>query len=150
MPLQGALQAARERNTDLVEVAPTAEPPVCRLLDYGRFRYEQAKKEGESRKGQRTSLLREIRIRPKIGEHDIDFKTRTARKLLAEGDKVKVSVVFRGRELTHPHLGKGLLDRVANELQDVGGIEKPAALEGRHMTMILAPAHTKTGEARAK
>jgi len=150
MPLQQAVQIARERSVDLVEVAPTADPPVCRLLDYGRFRYEQAKKERESRKSQHTSLLREIRIRPKIDEHDIDFKTRTARKLLAEGDKVKVSVVFRGREITHPHLGRGLLDRVANELQDVSGIEKPAALEGRHMTMILAPAHPKAGEARSK
>jgi translation initiation factor IF-3 len=143
MPVFQALDLAREAGADLVEVAPTAVPPVCRILDYGKFKYEQAKKEREAKKHQHNVLLREIRIRPKIDEHDIDFKTRTAEKLIKEGDKVKITVMFRGREVTHPQLGKELLDRVYDRLKDIAGIEKPASMEGRHMTMILAPGHVK-------
>jgi translation initiation factor IF-3 len=143
MPLIQALDAARDSGADLVEVAPTAVPPVCRILDYGKFKYEQAKKEREAKKHQHNVLLREIRIRPKIDDHDIDFKTRTAEKLIKEGDKVKITVMFRGREVTHPQLGKELLDRVYDRLKDIAGVEKAASMEGRHMTMILAPGHAK-------
>ncbi|MCC7194011.1 MAG: translation initiation factor IF-3, partial [Gemmatimonadaceae bacterium] len=104
VPLFQALQLARERGLDLVEVAPNAVPPVCRILDYGKFRYEQSKKEREARKHQHTMEMREIRMKAKIDDHDVDFKTRTVEKLLKEGDKVKVTVVFRGRELVHPQI----------------------------------------------
>lgn len=140
MSAQEALRFARERNTDLVEVAPTALPPVCRLLDYGRFKYEQAKKEREARKHQRTVVVREIRFRPKIDEHDFDFKVKQAHRHLAEGDKVKASVLFRGREMVHPELGQGILHRVVELLKDVGSIEKPLQMEGRNMNVILTPA----------
>jgi len=143
MTVPQALEIARETGEDLVEVAPTAVPPVCRILDYGKFKYEQAKKEREAKKHQHNVLLREIRIRPKIDEHDIDFKTRTAEKLIKEGDKVKITVMFRGREVTHPQLGKELLDRVYDRLKEIAGVEKPASMEGRHMTMILVPGHVK-------
>lgn len=130
---------ARERNVDLVEVAAQASPPVARLMDFGRFKYEQSKKEREARKHQANVQLREVRMKPKIDEHDIDFKTRIAKKLLKQGDKVKVTVMFRGREITHPQIGKGLLDRVKKSLENVALVERDALLEGRHMTMILAP-----------
>ena len=134
-----ALQMARERDVDLVEVAAQAQPPVCRLMDYGRYKYEQSKKEKEARKHQTSVQLREVRMKPKIDEHDIDFKTRTAIKLLKQGEKVKVTVMFRAREITHPQIGKNLLDRIKTSLTDVGVVEKEASLEGRHMSMILVP-----------
>ena len=140
MSVQEALRSAREQNTDLVEVAPTAVPPVCRLLDYGRFKYEQAKKEREARKHQRTVVVREIRFRPRIDEHDFDFKVKQAHRHLEDGDKVKASVLFRGREMVHPELGQGILHRVIELLKDVGSIEKPLQMEGRNMNIILAPA----------
>jgi len=140
MSVQEALRSAREQNTDLVEVAPTAVPPVCRLLDYGRFKYEQAKKEREARKHQRTVVVREIRFRPRIDEHDFDFKVKQAHRHLEDGDKVKASVLFRGREMVHPELGQVILHRVIEQLKDVGSIEKPLQMEGRNMNIILAPA----------
>ena len=140
MSVQEALRSAREQNTDLVEVAPTAVPPVCRLLDYGRFKYEQAKKEREARKHQRTVVVREIRFRPRIDEHDFDFKVKQAHRHLEDGDKVKASVLFRGREMVHPELGQGILHRVIELLKDVGSIEKPLQMEGRNMNIILTPA----------
>ncbi len=143
VPLYEALQMARDRGLDLVEVAPNAVPPVCRILDYGKFKYEQSKKEREARKHQHNVVLREIRMKPKIDDHDVDFKTRTVEKLLKEGDKVKVSVMFRGREVTHPQIGRALLDRVYERVKDVGTIEKPASMEGRFMTMILVPGTAK-------
>jgi translation initiation factor IF-3 len=143
IPMYQALNLARERGLDLVEVAPTAVPPVCRILDYGKFKYEQSKKEREARKHQHNVLLREIRMRPKIDDHDIDFKTRTVEKLLKDGDKVKVTIMFRGRELTHPQIGRGLLDRVYEKVKDIAAVEKPASLEGRNMTMILTPGAAK-------
>ena len=109
IPIQEALQRARDAGLDLVEVAPNANPPVCRILDYGKFKFDQAKKEREARKHQKQQQLREVRFKPKIGQHDIDFKTKVVKKLLAEGDKVKVSVMFRGREITHPEIGRALL-----------------------------------------
>lgn len=134
-----ALAMARERDVDLVEVAAQASPPVARLMDFGRFKYEQSKKEREAKKNQQNVQLREVRMKPKIDDHDIDFKTRTAAKLLKQGDKVKVTVMFRGREITHPQIGKALLDRVTASLDHIATVEKDAMLEGRHMTIILAP-----------
>ncbi|WBL36415.1 translation initiation factor IF-3 [Tepidiforma flava] len=134
-----ALAMARQRDVDLVEVAARASPPVARLMDFGRFKYEQSKKEREARKHQQNVQLREVRMKPKIDDHDIDFKTRTAAKLLKEGDKVKVTVMFRGREITHPQIGKALIDRVVKSLEHIATVEKEATLEGRHMTVILAP-----------
>jgi len=108
-------------------------------MDFGRFKYEQSKKEREAKKHQVNMQLREVRMKPKIDDHDIDFKTRTAAKLLKQGDKVKVTVMFRGREITHPQIGKNLLDRVLKGVGEIAIVERPALLEGRHMTMILAP-----------
>jgi len=139
MTLAQAQELARKHDMDLVEVAPTASPPVCRLLDYGKFKYEQAKKEHEARKSQRTSSLREIRLRPKIGSHDFDAKVRTARKLLSSGDKVKVTIMFRGREITHPELGFKLLQRVTETVSDVATMERQPLMEGRRMNIILVP-----------
>lgn len=134
-----AIAMAREAGVDLVEVAAQASPPVARLMDYGRYKYEQSKKERDARKHQANVQLREVRMKPKIDVHDIDFKTRTAAKLLKGGDKVKVTVMFRGREITHPQIGKNLLDRVLESLSEIAVLEREVALEGRHMTMILAP-----------
>ena len=143
MPLVQAKETARKYNLDLVEVAPTSVPPVCRLLDYGKFKYEQQKKEQQSKKSQKVTLLREIRLRPKIGVHDFDFKSRTARKLLIDGAKVKVTLMFRGREITHPDLGWKILQRMAETLKEVGVLERQPIMEGRRMDIILAPAGTK-------
>ncbi|MCH7553020.1 MAG: translation initiation factor IF-3 [Chloroflexi bacterium] len=144
MSLSDALQAAEDADLDLVEVAGQADPPVCRLLEYGRFRYEQSKKERESRKSQKHVELREVRMRPRIDEHDIAFKSRMVKKFLEDGHKVKMSVLFRGREITHPELAMGLMRRVAESLQDQAKLEKPPGMEGRTMTMVLAPIGTKT------
>ena len=143
MPLVQARETARKNNLDLVEVAPTAVPPVCRLLDYGRYKYEQAKKEHEAKKSQKVSLLREIRLRPKIGDHDFEAKARTARKLLTSGDKVKVTIMFRGREITHPDLGWKLLRRMAESLGEIASTELQPVMEGRRMHIILVPASQK-------
>jgi len=140
MPLFKAREVAKERGYDLVEVAPQSVPPVCRLLDYGKFKYEQTKKEHDARKRQKSVFLREVRFRPKIGEHDIAFKLRIIEKLLKEGDKVKVSVLFRGREITHPDLGKELLARVAKELGEAAVVERAPEMDARRMIMIVAPA----------
>ena len=140
MPLAQARDLARRQNLDLVEVAPTAAPPVCRLLDYGKYKYEQGKRERGARKSQKVSLVREVRLRPKIGDHDFQAKARSARKLLGEGDKVKVTMMFRGREITHPELGWRLLQRMVQSLEGVATVERQAAMEGRRMTIILSPA----------
>ncbi|MDO8672664.1 MAG: translation initiation factor IF-3 [Dehalococcoidia bacterium] len=150
MPVPQALQMARERNADLVEVAPTSVPPVCRILDFGKFKYEQTKKEREARKNQKIVLLKEVRMRPNIDEHDVEFKTKAVRKFLEEGDKVKITVLFRGRYLAHPHLGRDLLDKVAVELKSTAIIEKPTSMEGRNMTLILAPAAQKPAREQPK
>jgi translation initiation factor IF-3 len=143
MTLAQAREAARKSNLDLVEVAPTAVPPVCRLLDYGRYKYEQAKRERGDRKSQKISLLREVRLRPKIGDHDFQAKARSARKLLTEGDKLKVTIMFRGRESTHPELGWKLLQRMTKELEDIAALERQPVMEGRRMNVILAPLSQK-------
>ena len=143
MPLSQALETARKHNLDLVEVAPIAVPPVCRLLDYGKYKYEQAKKERELRRSQKVSLLREVRLRPKIDNHDFESKLRSVRKLLDEGDKVKVTVRFRGREITHPEIGWRLLQRMSESLQGAASIAKQPVIEGRSMNVILSPAVTQ-------
>ncbi|MDD5081986.1 MAG: translation initiation factor IF-3 [Dehalococcoidales bacterium] len=139
MPVAQALDMARKSSLDLVEVAPTAVPPVCRLLDYGKFKYEQTKKEREARKSQKVVLLRELRIRPKIGDHDFDAKARSARKLLDEGNKVKLTVMFRGREITHPDLGLKLMKRMQEFVKEQGAVETPPGMDGRRLVMVLAP-----------
>lgn len=138
-----ALAMARELNTDLVEVAPQADPPVCRLMDFGKFQYERAKKEREARKAQKEVEVKEIRLRPKTGEHDIEVVLRRARKFLQDGSKVKARVRFRGREITHPEVAEELLRRVAHDLQDVADIEKAPGMEGRSLLMILIPKGAK-------
>ena len=142
MPLYQAREVAEKAGLDLVEVAPTAVPPVCRLMDYGKFKYVQTKKEREARKSQKIVLLREVRLRPKIGEHDFDAKARTAHKLLEDGDKVKVTIMFRGRENTHPELGVKLIQRMAETLKDVSTVEKDPTREGARLHAILAPLAT--------
>ena len=139
MPLYQALEVAKKHNLDLVEVAATAVPPVCRLLDYGKYRYEQTKKEREAKKGQRNLLLREVRLRPKIGAHDFDAKARLARKLLEERDKVKVTVMFRGREITHPEFGWKLLQRMTESLKGLASVEGQPLTEGKRMSIVLSP-----------
>ena len=142
MPLSQAREIARKHNLDLVEVAATAVPPVCRLLDYGKYRYEQAKKEQEARKSQKVSLLRQVRLRPKIGDHDFEAKARIVRKLLADGAKVKVTIMFRGREITHPEIGRNLLQRMSESLKEVASPEMQPAMDGRQMNIVLAPTAT--------
>jgi len=143
MPLVQARETARKYSLDLVEVAPTSVPPVCRLMDYGKYKYEQQKKEQQAKKGQKLSLLREIRMRPKIGIHDFEAKARTARKLLIDGAKVKVTLMFRGREITHPDLGWKILQRMAESLSDVASLERKPVMEGRRMDIIMAPTGVK-------
>jgi translation initiation factor IF-3 len=134
---------AREAGLDLVEVAPTAVPPVCRILDYGKYKYEQSKKERESKKTQHASVLRDVRVRPKIDTHDLERKAKTAEKFLKGGDKVKLTVMFRGREMAHPEIGRGVLQRIADSLSEVSVVERPPSMEGRFLHLILAPGHTK-------
>ena len=145
-----ALRIAEERGLDLVEVAPAASPPVCRLLDYGKFRYEATRKEREARKVRKskvTNELREVRFRTRIGVHDRAAKTRLVKRLLDQGSKVKVIVMFRGREIAHPELGMTLLRLVAEDLADDARLERPPGFEGRWLTMILTPNATKADAA---
>lgn len=134
-----ALEMARERGYDLVEVQPNAAPPVCRLMDYGKFRYEESRRERESRRRQRTAALKEVRLRPKIDDHDLDTKARQARKFLQAGSKVKLSVLFRGREIAHQDIGRTLLNRVGEQLSDLSTIDQQPHMEGRSMVMLLSP-----------
>ena len=140
MDVKKALQLARDADVDLVEVAPNSDPPVCRLLDYGKLRYLSSKKERESKKGQKSSDLREVRFRPNIGVHDLQSKTRKVKELILGGSKVKLTVRFRGREAAHQQLGLAVLKRVADELKDEVRLERAPALEGRALSMILFPA----------
>lgn len=130
---------ARERGFDLVEVQPNASPPVCRLMDYGKYRYEESRRERESRRRQRTAALKEVRLRPKIDDHDLNTKARQARKFLQSGSKVKLSVLFRGREIAHQEIGKTLLTRVSDQLSDLSQIDQQPHMEGRSMVMLLSP-----------
>lgn len=139
MTTRDALMLARERGVDLIEVSPTAVPPVCRLSDYGRLKYEQAKKDKETRKKSHSMELKEVKLRPKIEEHDYQVKFRTAERLIMAGDKVKVTIMFRGREVTYAQHGRRLLERVATDSNKVAIVEREARLEGRNMFMILSP-----------
>ncbi|MBI4329236.1 MAG: translation initiation factor IF-3 [Chloroflexi bacterium] len=150
VPLAQALARAEETGLDLVEVAPNAAPPVCRIMDYGKFQYEQSKKEKEARRSHKTSGLGEIRLRPKIGQHDVDFKVRTIRKLLEEGDKVKVMVLFRGREQSYPDLAIALLGRVVEPVNDISIVESPPKMEGRAMNIVLIPRKGKSTKGRGE
>jgi translation initiation factor IF-3 len=143
-----ALRMAREAGMDLVEVAPAAVPPVCRVLDYGKFKYEQARKEREAKRNQKISELKGMRLRPKIDDHDLEFKTRTIADFLEEGDKVKVTVIFRGREIAHSDLGRKVLEKVVTDLKDVALVERSPFMEGKTMTVILAPLGKKTGDVK--
>src|SRR5690625_1587823 len=140
---QEALQIAETRELDLVLVAPGAKPPVCRIMDYGKYRYEQQKKEKEARKKQKVINVKEVRFTPGIGEHDFNTKLRNARKFLEKGDKVKASVRFRGRAITHKELGQEVLDRLAEEVKDISTVESKVKMEGRNMFMMLAPQSEK-------
>ncbi|MEO7022478.1 MAG: translation initiation factor IF-3 [Ktedonobacteraceae bacterium] len=135
-----ALDIARERNLDMVEISPNAIPPVCKLMDYGRFKYEQAKKENEARKNQKTITLKEIRMRPRTDDHDVEVKTRKIQEFLADGDKVRVSVQFRGAEMRHPDIGRKLLDEIADVLKGSAVIERSPMMEGRMMSMTVSRA----------
>ena len=139
VPIQKALQIAREAELDLVEVAPLSEPPVCRVMDFGKFLYERTKKEKEARKAQTKIEIKEIRLRPKTNEHHSGFKTRDARRWLLEGNKVKVTIRFRGREITYPEIALEDLKEIAEELADIATIEQAPNMEGRTMGMVLSP-----------
>jgi len=139
MSVREALQKAAERNLDLVAVSLNAKPPVCRIMDFGKYKFEQSKREKEARKNQKQITVKEVKVRPNIEEHDYQVKLRNARRFLTGGDKVKATVMFRGREITHPQLGQKLLDRMAADVADVGSVERAPKVEGRNMVMILAP-----------
>jgi translation initiation factor IF-3 len=139
MKTPDALAFAQERELDLVEVAPEARPPVCRVLDYSKYKYEQAQKQKAARKHQQQITVREIKFRPKIAEHDYDTKKHHVERFLRHKDKVKITIMFRGREVTHPERGTAILDRLAEELTELGVVEQRPMQEGRNMTMLMAP-----------
>ena len=147
MQVKDALEMAMEQHLDLVEIAPKAKPPVCRIMDYGKYRYEKQKREKEARKKQKVISIKEVKLRPNIEQHDFDVKLKNATRFLADGDKVKVTIMFRGREMSHPEIGKEILTKFADALKDSVTVERDAKLEGRNMIMILAPkAQTKGGK----
>lgn len=137
LSIKEAIAYASQEGFDLVEVAPNSNPPVCKLMDYGKFKYELSKKEKSIKKKQHTIHVKEIRLRPKIEDHDFEFKSRNARKFLLAGNKVKVTVIFKGREMTHREFGTQILERLTEELEDIARVEKPAQMEGRNMIMFL-------------
>jgi translation initiation factor IF-3 len=139
LPVERALEIAGEMGLDLVEVAPMARPPVCRIMDYGKFKYEEQRKAREARKKQHQVQIKEVKMRPGIEDHDFEFKTRNARRFLEQGNKVKLTMMFRGRQMAHPELGREVLDRVVEELGDVAKVEAAPSMEGRSMTMVMAP-----------
>ncbi len=139
LSLNDALQAAKKHDLDLVNVAPSARPPVCKIMDFGRYKYEQSKRDKEARKNQKIITVKEVKLRPNIEDHDFNVKSKNAHKFLTNGDKVKVTIMFRGREITHPELGRKLCDKIAVKLEDIAVVESRAKVEGRNMIMILAP-----------
>ncbi len=139
LPIKEALANAAEAHLDLVEVAPQASPPVCRIMDYGKFKYQQSKKQQEARRRQTIIQVKEIKVRPKIEEHDMGFKLKNTRRFLEDGDKVKISVIFRGREIAHTDRGFRLLAQMSEALADVATVEQPPKLEGRNLSMIVTP-----------
>ena len=140
---RAAQQLAVERHLDLVEIAPTAKPPVCKIMDYGKFRYEQQNREKEARKKQKTFDIKEVKLRPGIEDHDFNVKYKNAVRFLEDGDKVKVTIMFRGRELSHPELGEVLLNKMAEQLKEIAVVERVPKLEGKNMIMIVAPKPAK-------
>ncbi|MGH7912742.1 MAG: translation initiation factor IF-3 [Candidatus Dormibacteraceae bacterium] len=141
LSLSAAQRIAGEKGLDLVEVAPQARPPVCRLIDYGRFKFESIKKDKDQRRKQATTQLKEMKLRPKIADHDFNTKFKGVRQFLEQGEKVKVTIMFRGREMVHQDLGRKLLDRVADAAKEVAAVERAPIMEGRNLHMILAPTH---------
>jgi len=139
MPTREALRISRDHELDLVVVAPNAKPPVCRIMDYDKYKYEQSKREKEARKKQKVITVKEVRLRPNIEEHDLNVKMRNAMRFLTSGDKVKVTVRFRGRQIAYKDAGRELLAEIAEGVKELGVIEKGARVEGRQMTMVLAP-----------
>lgn len=139
IPVSEALALAEQQQLDLVEVSPTAVPPVCRIMDYGKFKYQQSKKLQEAKKKQVHVQLKEVKLRPKTDEHDLQFKIKHVRRFLEEGNKAKVTLVFRGREITHMDIGRALIDRFAAEILDIAVIENQPRVEGRNLYMIVAP-----------
>ncbi len=139
LPVFEAIRAAEERGLDLVEVAPQAEPPVCKIMDFGKYKYEQAKKAHDSKKHQKTIQLKEVKMRPGTDVHDYTFKLNNAKRFLGEGNKVKVTVVFRGREMAHTDLGSALLNKVVADIKEAGNIEQMPKQEGRALSMVIAP-----------
>jgi translation initiation factor IF-3 len=139
MPTRDALDIARGKGLDLIEVSPTANPPVCRIMDYGKFKYDEAKRKREATKKARTTEIKGIRLRPGTGEHDLMFKIRDAQRFLQEGDKVQVTVIFKSREASHPEIGRAQLERLVQGISEVGVVEQTPTLEGRRMTMVIAP-----------
>ena len=139
MPSREALRIAKEQGLDLVEVAPNSQPPVCRVMDYGKFKYQQSKKSQEAKKSQTTIQVKEIKVRPGTEEHDIQYKLRNIKRFLGQGNKVKVRIFFKGREIAHSDIGKHLLERIADEVEDLGVVERRPRLDGRNMVMIIAP-----------
>jgi len=139
LPVKEAIKIAEERGLDLVEVAPNSQPPVCRIMNYGKYKYQQSKRTQEARKHQTVIRIKEVKVRPRTEEHDFQFKLRHVKRFLDEGNKVKISILFRGREIAHPEFGKELLNRFIEGVKDVVVIEQSPRLEGRNMVMILAP-----------
>jgi translation initiation factor IF-3 len=146
IPTTQAMSLAQERGLDLVEIAPQAKPPVCKFLDYGKFKFEQDKKDRESRKKQKQVKLKEVRMQPKIEEHDLQFKTNHIRGFLADGFKVKVTIRFRGREMAHTELGRVVLDKIIDMLGDTAVTDRPPQMEGRFMSMIVSPGTKKAAK----
>jgi len=146
MTPQQAITIAREKGLDLVEISPTASPPVCRIMDYGRYHYQEQKRTREARKNQKSIELKEIKFRPKVDEHDYNFKKKNIQRIMAEGNKVKATVFFRGREMAHQELGMDLLKRIEEDLAEIGTVEVHPKMEGRQLTMVLAPNSKKKGK----
>jgi translation initiation factor IF-3 len=150
IPLEVALAKAAEYGLDLVEVSPMAKPPVCKIMDYGKFKYEAKKKASEAKKKQTVVKLKEVKFRPKTEEHDYNFKVKAVREFLAEGNKARITVMFRGREITHREIGQAILTRIGNELKEIAVIEQSPRLEGRLLFMILAPNPRWVAQMRAQ
>jgi translation initiation factor IF-3 len=143
-PIRQALTIAQELGLDLVEINPKAEPPVCRIMDFGKFKYEQKKQANLAKKRQKVVEVKEVKMRPKTDDHDFDFKVRHVKRFLEEGNKAKITIRFRGREMAHPETASRQLDRVLEEVKDMAVVEQPYRMEGRTMTMILAPAKSSS------
>jgi translation initiation factor IF-3 len=139
METRRALSLAQEQGLDLVEIAPTAQPPVCKILDYGKFKYDTSKKQKEAKKKSHTTDVKGIRMRYGTETHDLEYRIKDARRFLEEGNKVQVTLIFRGREMSHPEIGRGQLEKLTNAVADVGAVERPPVMEGKRMTVLIAP-----------